>query len=332
VSAGKKYRGDKDFLFPSSTVIVRGLACLHVVGLEVPRAPYFPALVLLPVSKLAAALYFATTTGIERAGRCGRGNLRIRAFNFCAMREEEFCMNHHRTTCVFAIALLTGCFSLLGRAQNPDLQQKVAEIKQAAAANKQALAQYTWVEQTTISLKGEQKKQEHSQVRIGPDGKPQKQSLDPPQQQPPAEAAGGRGGRVKEHVIEKKKEEYKDYAESIKSLIQQYLPPDKDKIEQAKAKGNIALGPQAGAEGQYNLAITNYVKQGDKMTLVFDKARKGLASVTIASYLDDPKDAVNVSVEFATEPSGLNHVSSETINGVSKQLTIVVQNSNYQKL
>ena len=64
-------------------------------------------------------------------------------------------------------------------AQNQEMQERVAELKQAAAQNKQALAQYTWVEQVTISLKGEQKKQEHFQVRLGPDGKPQKTSLDP---------------------------------------------------------------------------------------------------------------------------------------------------------
>ena len=40
-------------------------------------------------------------------------------------------------------------------AQNPDMQQKVAEAKEAMARNKQLLAQYTWVEQVTISLKGE---------------------------------------------------------------------------------------------------------------------------------------------------------------------------------
>jgi len=62
--------------------------------------------------------------------------------------------------------------------QNPEMQQKVAEVKEAAATNKQALAQYTWVEQVSISLKGEQKKQEHFQVHLGPDGKPQKTSLD----------------------------------------------------------------------------------------------------------------------------------------------------------
>jgi poly-D-alanine transfer protein DltD len=39
-------------------------------------------------------------------------------------------------------------------AQNPQKAQKVAEIKQASAANKQALARYTWQEQQVVSLKG----------------------------------------------------------------------------------------------------------------------------------------------------------------------------------
>jgi hypothetical protein len=215
-------------------------------------------------------------------------------------------------------------------AQSPDVQQKLAEVKEAAAKNKQALAQYTWVEQDTISLKGEQKKQEHFQVRLGPDGKPQKTSMDPPAQ--PAAQSGGRNGRLKEHVVEKKKEEYKEYADQIKALIQQYLPPDKDALEQARQKGNVSVGPEAGTPGQYRLVISNYIKPGDNMTLVMDKTQKNLAGITIASYLDDPKDAVNVNVQFSPIPGGPNHVSSETINGVSKQLTIAVQNSNYQKI
>lgn len=216
-------------------------------------------------------------------------------------------------------------------AQNPDVQQKIADLKESIAQNKQALAQYTWVEQDTISLKGEQKKQEHFQVVLGPDGKPQKTSLDPPAQPAQPPATGGRGGRVKQHVVEKKKEEYKDYADQIKALIQQYLPPDKDAIEQARQKGNISLSPQADTPGQYKLVITNYVKPGDNMTLVLDKTTKSLVSISVASYLNDPKDAVNVTVQFAAIPGGPNHIASETINGVSKQLAIAVQNSNYQK-
>ena len=147
-------------------------------------------------------------------------------------------------------------------AQNPELQQKVAEVKEAMAANKQALAQYTWQEQVTVSLKGDVKKQEHFQVRLGPDGKPQKQSLDAPPQ-----AAAPSGGRLKQHVVEKKKDEYKEYVDQIKDLIQQYVPPEKDMLEQAAQKGNVALGPAGGAPGQYRLVLSNYVKQGDNMTL-----------------------------------------------------------------
>ena len=68
------------------------------------------------------------------------------------------------------------------------------------------------------------------------------------------------------------------------------------------------------------------------MTLVVDKAQMGLLSLSIDTYLNDPSDAVNVSVVFSRLPGGPNHVSTETINGVSKHLTIVVQNSNYQHL
>src|SRR5215472_19294038 len=87
----------------------------------------------------------------------------------------------------FAVAV-TGV-TRQSNAQSPEMQQRVAEVKQAAARNKQMLAQYTWVEQDTISLKGEEKKQEHFQVRLGPDGKPQKTSLDPAP--PPQRGASG---------------------------------------------------------------------------------------------------------------------------------------------
>src|SRR6516164_3471874 len=211
-------------------------------------------------------------------------------------------------------------------AQNQEMQERVAELKQAAAQNKQALEQYTWVEQVSISLKGEQKKQEHFQVRLGPDGKPQKTSLDPPPAPPEHE------GRLKKHVVEKKKEEYKEYADQIKELIQQYVPPERDMLEQAYQRGNIMVGPQPGGSGQYRLVISNYIKQGDNMTLIVDKTAKELSSLSISTYLDDPKDAVNVTVAFARIPDGPNHVSGETINGVSKQLTVAIQNSNYQHL
>jgi rRNA maturation endonuclease Nob1 len=65
------------------------------------------------------------------------------------------------------------------------------------------------------------------------------------------------------------------------------------------------------------------------MTLVFDKAQKGLLRVQIASYMDDPKDAMNLTAQFSRLPDGTNHVSAMVIDGVSKQLNIAIQNANY---
>src|SRR5258708_6983541 len=91
---------------------------------------------------------------------------------------------------------------LSSQAQSPQLQERVAEMKQAAASNKQQLAHYTWQERQTISIKGEVKKQKLYSVQPGPNGKPQKTEIDP-------QAQGSDGGRrhgLKHHVVEKKKE------------------------------------------------------------------------------------------------------------------------------
>jgi hypothetical protein len=214
-------------------------------------------------------------------------------------------------------------FTRLAIAQIPELQQRVTEVKESAAKNKQALASYTWNELVVISLKGEEKKQEHFQVRLGPDLKPQKISLDPPPD-PPS------GGRLKKHIVAKKKEEYKEYADQMKTLAQQYVPPDGSLLQRAFAQGNILIGPTAGGPNQIQLVIHNYLKPQDSMILIFDKAQKRLLSVQISSYMDDPKDAMNLTVQFGSLPDGTSHVSNMVLDGVSKQLNIAIQNSNYQ--
>ena len=222
------------------------------------------------------------------------------------------------------LVLLAGTGSSLpANAQSPELQQQVSDVQSSMAKNKQALASYSWNEQVTISLKGEEKKQEHFQVRLGPDLKPQKISLDPPPDLPS-------GGRLKRHVVAKKTEEYQQYADQMKTLAQQYVPPAGSLLQQAFAQGNITIGPSAGAPNELQLIVHNYLKPGDTMTLVFDKTQRELLRVQIASYMDDPKDPMNLTVQFSRLPDGTNHVSTLVIDGVSKQLNIAIQNANYQ--
>jgi hypothetical protein len=209
-------------------------------------------------------------------------------------------------------------------AQNAELQAKLAQVKLASAANKQALSHYNWQESVTTSIKGEVKKQQLFLVSVGPNGQQQKSEIN-------AQPDQASGGPLKRHIVAKKKAEYKDYGEQIADLARRYTQPDPDRLQQAYQQGNISM-QLGGGETMMTLIIKNYIKPNDSVTLVFNKQNKAIQSVRVASYLDDPTDAVTIAAQFAKLPNGINHVTGTQINGASKQLTVVTQNSNYQPI
>jgi hypothetical protein len=215
-------------------------------------------------------------------------------------------------------------------AQNPEMQERLAELKQSLAFNKKVLDNYVWTEQQIISIKGEQKKEELYNVQLGPDGKPQRTPIDPDSVSDSDRKARGLRGRIRE----KKIDEYKEYAQSIKTLVQQYLPPNSDMLQQSYQQGNVMIGPVGGGQpNQYRIVVSNYLKQGDNMTIVMDKSTLSLVSLSLSTYLTDSSDAVTVNVQFVRVPDGGPfHVSTETINGASKQLTIEIINTNYERM
>ena len=229
-----------------------------------------------------------------------------------------------------AISLMTATAALLlsafpAVAQEAALKARLAEIKQAAAANKKALSLYNWQESQTISIKGEVKKQQMFLVSVGPDGQQQKSEINA------AAPAAPSGGRLKRHIVAKKTAEFKDYGEQIADLARQYTQPDPGRLQQAYQQGNMSL-QLGGGDNMVTLVLKNYIKPNDSMTLVFNKAQHAIQSLRIATYLSDPTDAVTVAAQFAKLPNGINHVTGTQINGVSKQLTVVTQNSNYQPI
>jgi hypothetical protein len=226
-------------------------------------------------------------------------------------------------TVLFAAITILSVSNLQLPAQNPQLQQRVQEIKASTAANKKLLAQYTWQEQQTISIKGDVKKTSTYLVRIGPDGQQQKQEINA------TPAAQPSGGRLKQRVVAKKKEEFEDYAQQIAALAKQYTQFDPDTFQDAFQKGNVSIQPTPD-QGTVSLVIKSFLKPNDSVTLSFDRQQKGLQSLQISSYLNDPSDAVKISAQFAKIPNGPNHVATSQVDGVSKQLTVSTQNSNYQ--
>jgi len=227
--------------------------------------------------------------------------------------------NRKRTMNLCAVMLLATVPAL---PQNPELQQKLAAVKQAAAENKQKLLQYQWVETTQLTLKGDAKPPTQNSCRYGPDGKVQKTAIGPPPEQPS-------GGRMKQKVIAKKKAEMKDYMQDVKAVLSLYLPPDPQKMQAAYQAGKVSLNPLPGA---VNLIFTDYAQPKDKMTLTFGTATKNITGLTINTYMGEEKDTVTLQVRMGSLPDGTNYEQQTVLNATAKQLVVTMTNSNYQKL
>lgn len=219
-------------------------------------------------------------------------------------------------------ALLAVSVTLAQTNLNSELRDKVAAVKQAATENKQKLQQYTWIETTQLTLKGDPKPPTQNSCRYGPDGQVQKTPMGPPPQQPS-------GGKMKQRIIEKKKEEMKDYMQDVKAVLAMYVPPDSQRMQQAYQAGNVALNPVAGA---VNLVFTNYAQPGDKMSLTFDTAAKKITTLSIDTYMGEEKDKVTLQVQMGSLPDGTNYAQQTVLNASAKNLSVTTTNSNYQRL
>jgi hypothetical protein len=212
--------------------------------------------------------------------------------------------------------------------QNPQLQQRIEELKEAAAKNKQALAQYRWQQQETVTVKGDVKKQDLFQVELGPDGKPRRTPI---AQDDPNTSSSGRQHGITHKLMEKKTKEFDQYAAQIKELAQSYAQPDPERLQEAYKQGNVAIGAGS-APGNVRLVIRDYLKHGDSVTFSVNPSKKELQGIEVSSYLSKPKDAVTMTAEFSRMPDGVNHMSNLVVNGVSKKLMVTLKNFEYHKM
>ncbi len=210
-------------------------------------------------------------------------------------------------------------------AANPELKQRVAALKQSAAANQQRLHKYQWTEIQQITFKGEAKPQKEFMCQYGPDGKVQKIPLNQGQQQQPS------GGRLKQRVIEKKKEEMQEYMGDVKSLLAMYVPPNPQKMQQALQAGKVSLSRDAGA-GLVSLTFKDYAQPGDQMVVAFDPTAKKITNLNVNTYMGQAKDAVTLMVDFSSLPDGTNYAEKTVLNAAAKQIVVTTTNTNYHPL
>jgi hypothetical protein len=237
---------------------------------------------------------------------------------------------------VVVAALTLGVGAILHAQQPPaqaaggGAQDQVAALKQSMQQGMAKIRQYEWVETTIISLKGEEKARKQNRCYYGADGKVQKVSLDQPAQPAQAQGGGGRrgGGKMKEKVVDNKKDEMKEYMERAAALIHSYVPPNPEKIQAAKDAKRIAVTPQAG--GKVRLVISQYLQPGDALTLDVDSAANQLVGLGVNTYLDKPDETVTLAVQMNALPDGAIYAAQTTLDAKAKNITVVIQNSGYR--
>jgi hypothetical protein len=206
--------------------------------------------------------------------------------------------------------------------QPPEVQQRVMALKQKVAQDQQTIRQYEWIETTVISLKGEEKSSKQQRCYYGADGVLQKVTVDA--SPPPSKKRGVRG-----RVIEKKKEELTDYMQQAVALVKTYVPPDPARIQAVKDAGKVSLDLPGGGHGA-RLNFRDYAKPGDALTVEVDAASNRVMGLTVATYLDDAKDAVTLDVRFSSLQDGTGYPATEVLVAKAKNLSVNVTNSGYR--
>jgi hypothetical protein len=232
--------------------------------------------------------------------------------------------NHLSPTIVAALALGFG-FTAYAEEPQAGAQDPVASLKQSLQQGMAKVRQYEWVETTIIRLKGEEKGRTQNRCFYGSDGKVQKVSMDQPAQE---EEGRNRRAPVKSRVVANKTDDMKDYMQRAAALIHQYVPPDPAKIQAAKDGGRVTVSPQAG--GNARVAISQYLLEGDSLTIDMNPTTSSLLGMGVNTYLDKPDETVTLAVQMSTLSDGALYAAETTLNAAAKDITVVIQNSGYK--
>jgi hypothetical protein len=207
----------------------------------------------------------------------------------------------------------------------PTPQQRVAMLKQWLQASQAQLRSYEWVETTVIAKGGEEKSRKQNTCYYGVDGKLQKV----PAAEPAADSGGG--GRLKQRIVAKKKEEIADYMKSAAELVHAYVPPDSNRIQQSVNAGKMTMSPQDGGR-RVQLVFKDYLKAGDSLGVDIETATNRLLGMSVSSYLDDStSDAIQMNVAMGVLPDGTIYTAKSSLAAPAKDLTVVIENTGYRK-
>jgi len=204
----------------------------------------------------------------------------------------------------------------------PDAAARVAAVKEWLAQSKAHLAGYQWIETTTVAVKGDVKSTKVNSCFYDVTGTLQKVQMSA--SAPPPKKFGIRGAIQKDA-----QKDMTAYMDKAVALVKLYVPPVPQKLQTVKDTGKMSVDFLAGQNVRLN--FHDYQLPGDNLSVSLDTATNRPLNFGVATYLDDPKDAVTLAVTIGVLPDGTGYSEMTTLNAKAKELTVTVTNSGYRK-
>ncbi len=216
------------------------------------------------------------------------------------------------------------------QSSQPTPQERVAMLRQWLQASGQQLRSYEWIETTAVSLGGVEKVRRQSQCYYGADGRLQKVQLSETKQDSGSTPPGPLG-RLAKKAGERKKEELTGYMKSAVELVHAYIPPEPARIQRAMDAGGVSVNVvQPGR--LVRVDIREYLKPGDVLGVEIELPTNRLVALSVASYLDDPSDAVVLKVGISVLPDGTLFPGQIVLDAKAKDMRVAIQNSGHRRV
>ena len=225
------------------------------------------------------------------------------------------------------LIVIAACLSILvalapAPAAQPDPAARVAAIKEWIAQSKAHLKNYQWIETTVVSVKGEVKSTKVANCYYDVTGTLQKVQTS---ETAPKSKPGIRGAIQRDAA-----KDMTAYMDKAVALVKSYMPPSAEKIQASKDAGKMSVDFLPGGQN-VRLNFHDYQLPGDNLSVSLDTATNHPLGFGVATYIDDPKDAVVLAVTVGTLPDGTGYADKTTLDAKAKNLTVTITNSGYRK-
>jgi len=217
------------------------------------------------------------------------------------------------------LILLATPHFILAQDQLVKKAETAVKITEARKANAKLMHQYSWNSRTELIVDGQVKDMRLELVQYGPDGQLQRIVQN-------EQGASLPFGFLRRAIAENKRKEMETYLKGLRGLLDQYTLPTAGKVLDFMDKATTTLAD----DGRLILMSgTSVVVPGDSLSVWTEAATRHTHKIQVDTFFQ--VDAVNLTATFKTLRRGLTHVDYAEVIVPGKNMSVQVQNFNYDR-